>query len=431
MRLTPDLVLDEQGNMLLDSGNEIEIGLTFAEAKVLACLAATPDEIFTKEDLLAIGWPDRVVAATSLTQCISTLRKKLEPYPQLQLKTAARRGYKLHIEQLEAAPELQPTAPLPQSEPVVVGRVSRYSNNLWFSGAALLMLLVSMVWYISDYHKMLKQRSQWHYQSEMPLNLGGIKDNAELYYLGDNTNTQANMWQKHLLPESQPIRLFDRFGAFAVTDGQTYSVGICPDFIDGYCAGKNLINITAINSQPAGLDIANFLNTSRVMENRIKYNRLPQMPEDDYSGDVLEHYYHSNIYFPVANELLIRADYSMSFVYESANNGVFFSSTCITDEDCETTPVSYKVRGHFNQYSQEIDGHLVDVFHVQIDSKELSKPDNVHASASEFYRKIRKHSIFDEELYFYRLYQDDNTAVWIVPMMGQLAVWMTRNELAM
>ncbi|QIZ75486.1 winged helix-turn-helix domain-containing protein [Ferrimonas lipolytica] len=423
MKLTPDAVLDQQAKLLRDSNSGEEISLTFAETKVLACLAESEGEIISKEDLLQVGWPERVVAATSLTQCISTLRKKLEPYPQLQLKTLPRRGYQLHIERPVVAPVEPEKAPEEAKSP--------RTNTMLGSFMVVLLSVIIFVWYMSDYHHMLQERLQWQSDSKVTLNVGGIRGDAKLFYRGDNINVEANMWQKHLAPEHNHADLFRRFGAFASSDGNNYSIGICPDYVEGYCSGKKLLNIAATEHKPAGLNFDKFLTTRKVMEDRIKYNRMPMLPNDGYHGEVLEHYYHTNIYFPVADQLLVRADFSMSFVYEAENRGVFFSSTCLTDETCETTPVKYKMTGRFEQYEQHIGDEVVEVFHVTLTSKELTEPETVSPAALNFYRKLRKQSIFDEELYFYRVYQDDDTAVWLVPLMGDLSVWMTRSKLAM
>ncbi|GGN08842.1 hypothetical protein GCM10007984_02780 [Shewanella putrefaciens] len=63
------------------------------------------------------------------------------------------------------------------------------------------------------------------------------------------------------------------------------------------------------------------------------------------------------------------------------------------------------------------------MFHVKVLQKELTKPDEVSPSAMHFYREIRKHDIRDEDLFYYRVYQNEHTAVWIVPQMGQVLAW--------
>lgn len=61
-------MLDEQAKELVDHVHGTQIGLTFSETAVLVLLLSAPNAIFTKEELLQVGWPERVVAPTSLTQ---------------------------------------------------------------------------------------------------------------------------------------------------------------------------------------------------------------------------------------------------------------------------------------------------------------------------------------------------------------------------
>jgi hypothetical protein len=130
----------------------------------------------------------------------------------------------------------------------------------------------------------------------------------------------------------------------------------------------------------------------------------------------------------MAGELLVRTDLNMSLVYEGKSTGKFYSTSCITDQDCLTTPIKYTIRGDFEQYQTKIDDLNVDVFHVKVLQKELTKPDEVSHSAMPFYRAIRKHDIRDEDLFYYRVYQNRDTAVWIVPQMGQLLAWMQYTQ---
>jgi hypothetical protein len=61
--------------------------------------------------------------------------------------------------------------------------------------------------------------------------------------------------------------------------------------------------------------------------------------------------------------------------------------------------------------------------------KELTKPDEVSHSAMQFYREIRKHDIRDEDLFYYRVYQNEHTAVWIIPQMGQVLAWTQYTQI--
>lgn len=421
-QLTPYLALDTKAKHLLDQRDGSEIVLSFSEAQVLSHLLSAPGNVFGKDELLAVGWPERVVALTSLTQCISILRKKLEPYPEIQLKTVARRGYQLNISEQSHVHMLA----ISDGEAIRTALVS-VSLKIKLLGILLLLGLVGFFWYYSDYHEMVKQVSHWRADKQLPLNVGGTLASAQLFYSDEAKQLHPSMWQKHLAPEGNLIPGLKHFSAYAASDGRNYSFAICPSADETGCDGDGIINITAIDPKPAGLSMKEFVPLSQEMERRIRYNRIILPPAVDYA-ELVEHNYHADIYFPVADELLVRTDLSLSLVYDSKDSGQFYSSACVTDQDCLTTPIKYQLRGYFHQYRTEISGTPVDVFQVKVNQKELTKPDNVSDSAMHFYREIRKDDIRDEEIYYFRVYQDHKTAVWIVPQMGNLLAWTTYSE---
>ena len=423
-KITAYLLLDEQAKQLVDQVHGTSTSLTFSEAAVLALLLSSPNAIFTKEALLEAGWPDRVVAPTSLTQCISTLRKKLEPYTEVQLKTIARRGYQLHVSE-QSHVKMLAINDADAIRDAIVG-VSAWTK---FAGIALLCVILAIVWYVSDRHAMVKHLVKWHADKFISLNIGGTVGTAQMFYIGDEEHLHPSLWQKHLAPEGNLVDSIKHFSAFVATDGRNYSMAICPELEADACNGRGIINITALDAKPAGLNMAEFIPLSQQMEQRIRYNRIVLPTDGAAMGELLEHNYHADIYFPVAGELLVRNDLSMSLVYEGKNKGKFYSTSCITDQDCLTTPIKYTIRGEFEQYQTEISNLKVDVFHVKVQQKELTKPDEVSPSAMQFYREIRKHDIRDEDLFYYRIYQNEQTAVWIIPQMGQVVAWTQYSKI--
>lgn len=417
-KITSYLMLDEQAKELVDHVNGATISLTFSETAVLVLLLSSTKAIFTKEELLQVGWPERVVAPTSLTQCISTLRKKLEPYTEVQLKTVARRGYQLHVSE-QSHVKMLAINDADAIRDAIVG------VSIWTKVAGILLLCVILggIWYVSDHHAVVKRIAKWHADRYISLNIGGTLGTAHMLYISGEEHLHPSWWQKHLAPEGNHINNLNYFSAFASTDGKNYSMAICPELDAKACNGNGIINITAIDAKPAGLNMAEFIPLSKKMEQRIRYNRIVLPIDDKSSGELLEHNYHADIYFPVAGELLVRTDLSMSLVYDGEKKGKFYSTSCITDQDCLTTPIKYTIRGEFEQYQTTIDELKVDVFHVKVLQKELTKPDEVSPSAMHFYREIRKHDIRDEDLFYYRVYQNEHTAVWIVPQMGQVLAW--------
>lgn len=428
VKVTPYLEFDQEAQQLHDRVSDCKIHLTFSESAVLGYLLATPDAIVAKEALLAAGWPDRVVAATSLTQCISTLRKKLEPFTEVQLKTVARRGYQLHISPKSHVKMLA----VNDAESIKEALID-VSLMVKIGGIVVALAIIAWLWYSSDYHKVIQQAGLWDASEQVDINLGGQQESLTLLAKQGDYSKHESMWQKHIAPEFNFIKGMQGFSGFALSDGNHYSLATCPDGSNDACSGENLINIAAIDKTPAGLNMIEFSELRQVMENRIRYNRLliPKSESFVDISDVVEHHYHGDVYFPVANELLVRADVSVSLVYEEPLAGNFYSSACITDQDCLTTPIKYQVRGQFVQYKQSIGELEVDVFHVKVTQKDLIKPEVVSDSAMHFYREIRKHNIRDEEMFYYRIYRDDKTAVWVVPLLGNLVAWTKYDKVAL
>ncbi|GIU44137.1 CadC family transcriptional regulator [Shewanella sairae] len=418
LKITPYLELDTEANQLVDHMSGKKVILTFSESAVLHRLLLSSKPVCSKEELLSAGWPDRVVAVTSLTQCISTLRKKLDPYREVQLKTIARRGYQLHISTQSHVKMLA----VNDAESMKAAFFD-VSLLVKISGIVVALLLLVMAWYFSDYHKIKQNLASWTVQDNFELQVGSLKGSGKLLYKDDAPHLHPFMWEKHLQPDTNFLTCYEDFYAFAATDGANYSMALCPGEDEAQCAGKGLINLTSVDSDPADLNLKEFVELSTAMEQRIRYNRVMLPESTDTSGAFLEHNYQADVYFPVKDELLIRADINMSLIYDSDDTGEFYSSTCITDQDCLTTPIKYKLRGKFKQYSGMIDDLNVDIFQVKVEQKDLIKPDKLNDSAVRFYRDLRKRDIKDEELYFIRVHQDHKTAVWTIPLFGQVTAW--------
>ncbi|MCF1428725.1 MAG: CadC family transcriptional regulator [Shewanella sp.] len=371
-----------------------------------------------------VAWPERVVAPTSLTQCISTLRKKLEPYGEVQLKTLARRGYQLHISE-QSNVKMLAIKDAKSIRDLLVGVSVRTKAG----GIVAALLLIAAGWYVSDYHGVIKVSATWRGDKTIPLNVGGVQEQAKLIYRVGKEQLHPSWWQKHLAPEGNQLDGMKDFSAFALADFNNYSLSLCPGNDIKACTGEGIINLVMINDQPAELSMADFIPLSKEMEKRIRYNRI-KLPQGIGTGsEVTEHNYHADVYFPVAGELLIRNDITISLIYNEKNSGTFYFSSCVTDQDCLTSPIKYRLRGEFNQYRSEIGGTEADVFHVRVAQKMLTKPEEISSSAVHFFRESRKHEVLDDELYFYRIFQNDSTAVWIVPRLGNFIAWTKYQKL--
>jgi TolB-like protein/DNA-binding winged helix-turn-helix (wHTH) protein len=98
-----DYVLDFQRGCLL-AGDE-EIALRPKTFEFLRHLVSNPGRLVSKDELLAVVWPNVVVTDDSLVQCVTELRRALRDHDQRLIKTVQRRGYRF-----EAALSAGPSA---------------------------------------------------------------------------------------------------------------------------------------------------------------------------------------------------------------------------------------------------------------------------------------------------------------------------------
>lgn len=78
--------------------NDVIGHLGSSEILLLSRMLEEPFRVFTKDELLDIGWPGRVVAPNSLTVAIKNIRKIFGYRPsELSIKTKHGYGYALHL----------------------------------------------------------------------------------------------------------------------------------------------------------------------------------------------------------------------------------------------------------------------------------------------------------------------------------------------
>src|SRR5688500_1518677 len=86
--------LERANALLLREG--ARVSLTPRALDVLAHLAARPDRLVTKEELLASVWRDPLASDASIKVCVAEIRKALDDDPQSPryIQTVHRRGYR-------------------------------------------------------------------------------------------------------------------------------------------------------------------------------------------------------------------------------------------------------------------------------------------------------------------------------------------------
>ncbi|MGS0730354.1 winged helix-turn-helix domain-containing protein, partial [Shewanella sp. 0m-11] len=161
------------------------------------------------------------------------------------------------------------------------------------SGIIIVALIALSVWYFSDYHGVVKAKNSWDAEKNIQLNIGGVKQDVALIHKDNVAHLHPSMWQKHLAPESNHLSDISKFKGYAVTDGNYYSMAACPEADTYGCSGKGLINITAIDLTPAGLNMKTFTELTHMMEQRIRYNRVIIPHDEPGTSGFIEHHYHA------------------------------------------------------------------------------------------------------------------------------------------
>ena len=92
--------LDPEAEVLCDSSGK-ELSLRSQSFAVLKYLALNGDKVVSKSELMDAVWPGIAVTENSLVQCIHEIRQVLGDENQSILKTVARRGYRLNINEIQ------------------------------------------------------------------------------------------------------------------------------------------------------------------------------------------------------------------------------------------------------------------------------------------------------------------------------------------
>ncbi|MBY6186537.1 helix-turn-helix domain-containing protein [Marinobacter hydrocarbonoclasticus] len=410
MQLSPQLRFDPDKLLLSDSDSDTTIELTFAEARILEALSAEAGQVVSKATLLEAGWPARVVGDSSLQNALSTLRKKLSPYRDIELKTIPRRGYTLHL------PEPQSLSPRRFTKPAMAAVV-----------LAVLVLLVGVLFWLDP-----SPRARFAEQT-LPSRVSGVE--GPMWVLTEPTAAPvdkvvlANRVANQLVPEPGWQPPFDRYQGMALLSEQGDSLVLCPGYDNGQCPGKSLISIFGAPNDGGHQRLSDFLATKIRMEEKT-YNSLKFEELGDDTGGMVEQLYFGDAYFKLdQDQRLARADLRISAVPQEAHSGLFYFAACVTDEDCHTTPVKYRVRGRYIETKERWGDRRVTRYTVTPTSVELSSPNRLSKMARQLYREFRRSELGREELVFYRLYLDDKTAIWMLPFADNSMVWMQRRTL--
>ncbi|MEC4725870.1 helix-turn-helix domain-containing protein [Shewanella sp. D64] len=409
MQLTSTLSLNLTQQHLFDTEDSSRIELSYAETAVLQLMLKHQGSLVTREALLNAGWLDRVVSPSSLQQCISILRKKLVNYPEVELKTIPRHGYVLHL-----TGQTKGKSQLTQSK-----------ATLLFGMAVIACLLLLSYSYFNHHQAPYNE-------TLITSKLSDIEGIIRVFTAADSKIKSAESTNQRLANQitNEPHwqAPFKTFTSFALLSDKMDSFAICPDTQHQECSGKQLINISSEKGHGGQLALSSFLTTKIRMEQKT-YNKLDLPELRRHQGNLNEQIYHGDLYFSIDNNKLVRSDIRISLVDLSPDSGIFYFAACITDEDCYTTPIRYEIRGQFKRTSEKWQQRKVERFDIEISKTTLSSPNALSDTAQIIYLALRKQHLTQAGLSFYRVYQDDNTAVWQLPLVNDNIMWMQRQTL--
>lgn len=99
--------LDTVTSRVFDNNGK-ELTLRHQSREVLSVLAKTPGEIVTRDALIADVWAGRSVAADSVAQCITEIRRVIGDQDKSVVETIPRQGYRLVLSDPEVTPAKTP-----------------------------------------------------------------------------------------------------------------------------------------------------------------------------------------------------------------------------------------------------------------------------------------------------------------------------------
>ena len=128
---------------LILSKNNNDIAIRHNEAKLLALMISQPERVFSKEDILAEVWQDKVVSEQAVFQNISHLRGL---FGNTAIKTFSKRGYQWQLE-LQTNPEISTVEPSKIN--VIEKALSNSTKLLYITAFSLIFILVIFFGYTS------------------------------------------------------------------------------------------------------------------------------------------------------------------------------------------------------------------------------------------------------------------------------------------
>lgn len=452
VKITEFLIIDLDARDLVDLRTTERHALSLAELEVLKCLVSHVGDVVSKEQLNTAGWPGRVVAPSSLTQCMSSLRKKLVAQTDIELKNIPRYGYSLcivdehDIATDETKAETVSTAVQPQTEEGHVAFKSKRLNiNLasrivWSTLVVLAGIIITLhfsgglkkaVNYIALLAKpqiaaITTQNFEFNHTSSLVSKVFLDSQSTDTSQQATSADELIANWFNYedVLAASSEKQLF------TYDNGQYESIALCNDF-GSTCSDRQPLNLVRTADAPVTpLDIQWLADTKLRME-QVTYNKILLDKFETENSGVVEDVYRADVYYYSDTKNVVRADVRLSMIFDSDNRGKLVAAACITDDMLREISIRYQFSGDFKLKQSLIDGKVVKTFLVDVDERSFTSPQQVSKESATIYREIRKNVLQNEQMVIRQVYQDDDSGVWMLPLWGETMVWAHREQVSL
>ncbi|PKG75173.1 hypothetical protein CXF86_09335 [Shewanella sp. GutCb] len=457
VNITEFLIIDLDARELVDIHHSTRCALSLAELEVLKSLVNHVGEVVSKETLNAAGWPGRVVAPSSLTQCMSSLRKKLAGQTDIELKNIPRYGYSLCIiEHAEAVTStdidnvstfVKPASgkfKAPNSHRInpIIANVAGWQGALTprlyrLIGIAVVVTFVAGLHFSGGLKTIVNQLSlltepdvasitQKRFSlAKTPSLLNAVQlenQRKEIISADDVVENWFNY--DNIFQNSTDKQLF------SFDNGRYESVALCNEFNE-VCIDKQPLNLVrSVNAPTTPLDIQWLADTKLRME-QVTYNNILLDEFEPADKDLVEDVFRADVYYYSESKNVVRADVRLSLIFDSANRGKLVAAACITDDMLREISIRYQFSGDFKLTKSQVDGKVVSTFLVDVKERSFTSPQQISKESATIYREIRKNVLQNERMVIRQLYQDDDSGVWMLPLWGETMVWAHREQVSL
>lgn len=452
MKITEFLIIDLDARDLVDLKTSERHALSLAELEVLKCLVSHVGEVVSKEQLNIAGWPGRIVAPSSLTQCMSSLRKKLVSQTDIELKNIPRYGYSLCIvDENNANPEDRSAEPTSEKQQAYTNNIENkltnrrvninYRHRVTWAALVVMMGLIVTLHFTGGLKKAVNYLSllaepqvaaitthnlEFAHTSSL---VNKVFLDSQLNEVSQKANSLDNLidnWFNYekVLPASTEKQLF------TYDNGHYESVALCNDF-ESTCSDNQPLNLVrTADASLAPLDIQWLADTKLRME-QVTYNKiLLDQFESDNKG-IVEDVYRADVYYYSDTKNVVRADVRLSMIFDANNRGKLVAAACITDDMLREISIRYQFSGDFKLNQSVVDGKVVKTFLVDVDEYSFTSPQEVSKESATIYREIRKNVLQNEQMVIRQVYQDADSGVWMLPLWGETMVWAHREQVSL